>query len=113
MKDEKIFANEILSEVQLENVSGGTYKDYILVTNAIVEKMRELNPGKKITRLPESDAVSWLRNNINVSSEFNASNAFDFLNSSAKYHGADGKQAGITYTQKEVIDMIKKWKPDA
>ncbi len=113
MKNEKIFANEILSEVQLDKVSGGTYKDYILVTNAIVNKMKELNPGKKITRLPESDAVAWLRSNLNVSAEFNASGIFDFLNDPAKYHGADGKQAGITYTQKEVIDMIKKWKPAA
>ena len=95
----------------LDQVSGGSYADYVTITDAIHKRMKELGGGKNCTRLPEDVAAAWLKNNLNITAEFNTSWGFDFLNGDAVYKDSRANKAGIRYTQAEVLKMIANWTP--
>ena len=69
----------------LDQVSGGSYADYVKITDAI--------------------------HKLNVNAEFNTSWGFDFLNGDAVYKDSRANKAGIRYTQDEVLKMIANWTP--
>ena len=95
----------------LEQVSGGKFEDYVKVTDAIHKRMKELGGGQNCTRLSEKDAAGWLKDNLNITAEFNTSWGMDFLNSAAVYKDSRANKAGIRYTQDEVLKMIANWNP--
>jgi len=96
----------------LDKVSGGKYTDYITVTDAIYNRVKELGLVKgEYTRLPEKAAVAWLEENLNITAEFNTTWGFDFLNGSAVYKDSRSSKAGIRYTQEEILKKIANWTP--
>ncbi len=107
----KIF-EETMNFEELDRVSGGKYSNYVTVTDAIYNRLKQLGKvNGAYTRLPEKDAVAWLSENIKVNAEFNTSWGFDFMNSQAIYKDANQSKAGARFTQQEVLNKIAQWTP--
>lgn len=107
----KIF-EETMSFEELDRISGGKYSDYVTVTDAIYNRLKQLGKvNGAYTRLPERDAVEWLANNVKVTAEFDTTFGFDFLNDAAVYKESSQTKAGARLTQQEVLNRIAKWTP--
>ena len=107
----KIFETTMNME-ELDMVSGGKYSNYVTVTDAIYNRLKQLGKvNGAYTRLPEKDAVEWLSNNIQVKAEFNTTFGFDFLNGKAVYKESIQSKAGARITQQEVLNRIAQWTP--
>ena len=104
--------NNAMTEESLNQVSGGKYADYVKITDAIYNRIKELGVDTKgYTRLPENAAADWLKENLNITAEFNTTYGFDFMNKSAVYKDSRQDKAGVRYTQAEVLKMIANWNP--
>ena len=65
----KIF-EETMNFEELDRVSGGKYSNYVTVTDAIYNRLKQLGKvNGAFTRLPEKDAVAWLSENIKVNQQ--------------------------------------------
>ena len=107
----KIF-EETMNFEELDSVSGGKYSNYVAVTDAIYNRLKQLGKvSGAYTRLPEKDAVEWLSNNIKVKAEFNTTFGFDFLNDKAVYKESIQSKAGARLTEQEVLNRISQWTP--
>ena len=107
----KIFEEKLTIE-ELDSVSGGKYSNYVAVTDAIYNRLKQLGKvSGAYTRLPEKDAVGWLSKNIQVTAEFNTTFGFDFLNGKAVYKESSQSKAGARLTQQEVLNRISQWTP--
>lgn len=107
----KIF-EEKMSFEELDRVSGGKYSNYVTVSDAIYNRLKQLGKvNGTFTRLPEKDAVEWLSKNIQVKAEFNTSFGFDCFNDAAVYKETSQSKAGARLTQQEVLTKIANWTP--
>ena len=101
----KIFETTMNFE-ELDRVSGGKYSNYVTVTDAIYNRLKQLGKvNGAYTRLPEKDAVAWLSNNIQVTAEFNTTFG------KAVYKESIQSKAGARLTQQEVLNRISQWTP--
>lgn len=108
----KIF-EETMSFEELDRISGGKYSDYVKVTDAIFNRLKQLGKvNGAYTRLPERDAVEWLASNVKVTAEFDTTFGFDFMNGAAVYKEATQSKAGARLTQQEVLKRIANWTPE-
>ncbi len=113
----KIF-NEMMSMNELDSISGGTYKEYVAISDAIAKRVEDINknnPNFKNTteRLSREDTDSWLRTNLNIGVDFGikvASKPLDFINSKAKYYSVETTSAGKSFSHQEVLNQIAAWK---
>jgi len=108
--------DKIASLNELDNVSGGNYKEYIQISNAIAKRISEINNGKgndKTERLSQEETAKWLKDNLNIGVDFGIRISFkmlDGLNSSAEYYSTASATPGKKYSHAEVLKMIGNWK---
>ena len=109
--------DKIASMEELEQVSGGTYKEYVQISDAIAKRISQLTNSaydSKTERLTREETAKWLLDNLKIGVDFGISLAFRPLdgiaNSSAKYCSIDGAKTGMKYSHAEVLKMIENWK---
>ena len=113
MTNEKIFANEILADEQLEKVSGGTVGELEDLTNAIVHNPTLKFLGKANSHIPGAnrlvaDAVEGiLKDQLNIDADISLG-AFGTGAGSSKNTYRDMK-TGQYITHAEVLDKIKQF----
>ena len=114
----KIF-NEMMAMNELDTISGGTYKEYVDISNAISKRIADVNQNDptfkgRTERLTQEETDSWLRTNLNIAADFGirvASKPLDFINGNAKYHSVASATAGQKFSQQDVLNQIAAWRP--
>lgn len=108
--------DKIASMVELENVSGGNYKEYIQVSNAITKRISELNNASfdsKTERLSQKETANWLKTNLNIGVDFGIRIGFKLcegLNKPASYYSIAATTPGKSFSHADVLNMISNWK---
>ena len=112
----KIF-NEMMNIDELDAVSGGTYKEYVGISNAIAKRIADVNKNDpnfkgRTERLTQEETDGWLRTNLNIAADFGirvSSRPLDFINSDAKYHSVANTTAGKKFSHQDVLNQIAAW----
>ena len=109
--------DKVASMEELEQVSGGNYKEYVQVSDAIAKCISQINNSTyddKTERLTQDETAKWLKDNLKIGVDFGISLGFrpldGVLNKSARYYSLDGVKTGMKYTHAEVLKMIGNWK---
>lgn len=112
-------SNEMMSMDELDAISGGTYKEYVGISNAIAKRIADVNKNdpnfkNRTERLTQEETDNWLRTNLSIAADFGisvSSRPLDFINSDAKYHSVESTTAGKKFSHSEVLKQIAEWQP--
>ena len=109
--------DKVASMEELDQVSGGNYKEYVQISDAIAKRISQITNfayDSKTERLTQEETAKWLKENLKVGVDFGISLSFrpldGLLNDSAKYYSLDGVKTGTKYSHAEVLKMIESWK---
>ena len=110
-----------LTFTDLDQVSGGNYKEYVKISNAIASRINVLNENDSnfqntTERLTETETNDWLKKNLNIGVDFgirvaSAIGVIEKFNSSAKYYSVASTTAGKILSESEVLGKIATWNP--
>lgn len=104
---------------ELDAISGGTYREYVDISNAIAKRISHINRNdpnfkRRTERLTQEETDNWLRTNLDIAANFGisvSSKPLDFINSDAKYHSIESTTAGKKFSHSYVLKQIAEWQP--
>lgn len=109
--------DKVASMEELEQVSGGNYKEYVQISDAIAKRISQITNSAydgKTERLTREETAKWLKDNLKISVDFGINLAFrpldGLMNKSAKYCSLDGVKTGTKYSHADILKMIANWK---
>ena len=106
MKDDKILQDEIMSEEELDNVTGGTYDEYFDLDNILPYNNGMFTISDYRGKSKEY-IQNWLKSNLNIDAKINAEFTLDEYGRAQDNIKNVYSQNGQSLTHAEVIQKCK------